>query len=55
MIENKVPVLRVTMADNDWSDMVKIAQVSARGDITHKIEEVKANMKFILDGYVKMI
>jgi len=50
MIENKVPVFRITMADSDWQKQVSIAQVKARGDISGKIEEVPAKMKFILDG-----
>ena len=49
MIENKVPVFRITMAESDWKKQVEIAQVAARGDVSGKIEEVPANMKFILD------
>jgi len=50
MIENKVPEIRITMAENDWNDQVRIAQVAARGDISGKIPVVDASMKFILDG-----
>jgi len=50
MIENKVPVIRITMPENDWNEQVRIAQVAARGDISGKIPTVDANMKFILDG-----